>query len=145
MKKVRELIEGRSVVSTSPESTVLDAVRTMTERNIGAMPVIQDSRLVGVFSERDLMTRVVARQLSPVETSISDVMSGNVSSATPDDELTECIEKMKKNGYRHLPVLDGDKVVGFISLRDLLDCDRQAVRHEKEILEELVQEPTYDL
>lgn len=145
MKQVRQLIEGRSVFSTSPDANVLDVARTMTEKNIGAMPVIEDSRLVGIFSERDLMTRVVSRELSPSTTRISDVMSGDVASVTPDENLVECIDRMQKNGYRHLPVMEGDDVIGMISLRDLLDCDRQNVRHEKEILAELVQEPIYDV
>lgn len=145
MKQVRQLIEGRSVFSTSPDANVLDVARTMTEKNIGAMPVIQNNRLVGIFSERDLMTRVVSRELSPSTTKISDVMSSDVASVTPDEQLLECIDRMQKNGYRHLPVMDGDDIVGMISLRDLLDCDRQDLRHEKEILAELVQEPIYDV
>lgn len=145
MKDVRQLIEGRSVVSTSPDASVLDVVRTMTENNIGAVPVIQDSKLVGIFSERDVMTRVVSKELSPSSTKISDVMSTDVGSATPEDSLTDCIEKMKKNGYRHLPVVEGETVIGFISLRDILDRARLDLRHEKEILSELVEEPTYDL
>lgn len=145
MKHVRQLIKSRPLISTSPDASVLEVARTMTENNIGAVPVLESSRLVGIFSERDLMTRVVSRELSPSTTTISEVMTKDVTSVALEDCLPDCIELMQKNGYRHMPVIENDEVVGIISLRDLLDRDRRDVRHEKEILSELVQEPIYDV
>lgn len=146
MRQVKEVIEGRSVISTPPDAAVLDVVRTMTEKNIGAVPVIDNARLIGIFTERDLMTRVVSRELAPAETKISDVMSRDVGSAGPDDVLADCIDKMQSSGYRHLPVVSDGKVIGVISLRDLLQVDRKQIRHENDLLNELVtEEPYYDV
>lgn len=146
MKHVKDVIEGRELISATPDATVLEIARTMSERRIGAVPVLEGTRLVGIFTERDLMTRVVTKELSAADTRVSEVMTPDVASANPGDPLPECIERMQASGYRHLPVLDGDVVVGVISLRDLLQVDRLAIRHQKEVLSELVTDtPIYDV
>lgn len=146
MKRVRDIIEGQRLISTNAKTTVLEVARKMSEHNIGAVPVLDGTKLVGIFSERDLMSRVVSKGRVPSETSIAEVMTPEVGAAAPDDSLNECIEKMQSKGYRHLPVVEGEKVLGMLSLRDLLQVDRIDGKRERKLLTELVkEEPIYDV
>jgi CBS domain-containing protein len=100
----------------------------MARNNIGAVPVMDGTRLVGIFSERDVINRVVAKNLGPALTKVSDVMTTNIVVADVDETHEDCLKKMKQANCRHLPVVDGQTLVGMISLRDLLDVDI----HEKD-------------
>ncbi|MGA7079312.1 MAG: CBS domain-containing protein, partial [Terriglobales bacterium] len=100
--------------------TVLDVARLMVEHNIGAVPVLQDGELVGIFSERDLMTRVVTGGKDPARTPVSQVMTEDPLTIAPNDALETCMTLMKRHSFRHLPVCAGREVKGVISLRDIL-------------------------
>jgi CBS domain-containing protein len=146
MKLVREMIAGQTLISVRSDTSVRNAVQLMTDRNIGALPVLEGSALIGIFTERDVMSRVVARNLSPANTNVSQVMTREVAAAAPEDTMIACIERMQSSGYRHLPVVENDAVIGMISLRDLLDYQRDAVEREKNILSDLVRDdPIYDV
>jgi CBS domain-containing protein len=110
------------------DATVQAAAEYMARNNIGAVPVMEGTRLVGIFSERDVINRVVAKNLSPTLTKVSDVMTTNIIVADVDETHDDCLKKMKQANCRHLPVVDGQTLVGMISLRDLLDVDI----HEKD-------------
>lgn len=120
MHTVRELIEGRPALSVSADATVMEAVRLMTERNIGAVIVMRDGEMVGIFSERDVMRRVVAGGRSPGLTKVHEVMTGHPQTVTTDHSIDDCIFMMREHGFRHVPVIDKGKVAGLISLRDLM-------------------------
>jgi CBS domain-containing protein len=102
------------------EQAVFDVVKTMVERNIGAVPVLRDDELVGIFSERDLMKRVVAEGRDAHKTKVSEVMTGNLVTVSPTTSLEHCMDLMRSHGFRHLPVCEGKKLTGLISLRDIL-------------------------
>jgi CBS domain-containing protein len=120
MAQISELLHNREVFTVPSHCTVLEAARFMVERNVGAVPILDGERLVGIFSERDIMNRVLVTQLDAAKTRVTDVMSRNPISVHPETPLQDCMVLMKQNGFRHLPVCDGDHLVGFLSLRDLL-------------------------
>ena len=120
MKPVGGVVRDRTLYSISRSSTVLTAAQYMAEKRIGAVPVVEDNRLVGVFSERDVITRVIAKGLNPATTKIEDVMTVKIVVADVNEAYTSALKKMQQAHCRHLPVVDGEQIVGFVSLRDLL-------------------------
>ena len=120
MSKIRELLKDRPVFQIEAEQSVLETVNYMVNHNIGAVPVLRDGELVGVFSERDLMKRVVAGARSPGSTKVSEVMTPRPHSVSADESIENCMFLMREHGFRHLPVVDGKQLKGFLSLRDLL-------------------------
>ena len=92
----------------------------MVARNIGAVPVLQDGTLAGIFSERDLMKRVVVEGRDPRKTRVGEVMTPNPLTVSPQEKIEACMHMMRQHGFRHLPICDGAQLHGFISLRDLL-------------------------
>jgi len=107
-------------VTAPPTATVFETVRIMTASRVGAIPIIEDGRLIGIFSERDLMQRVVAVELDPRATFVSEVMTRDVVKAEIDDPVDVCLERMKRAGCRHLPVEVNGRVTSMIAMRDLL-------------------------
>ena len=129
MSTIRDLIQGRTIHSLQATETVMTAAIYMTQCNIGAIPVMHGERLAGVFSERDILTRVVAAQRNPQTTALTEVMTTEPFVVGPDDPVERCMIAMKQHGFRHLPVCEGERLVGFVSLRDLLlhDLDEKEV------------------
>ncbi len=123
MMTIKELTGKRLVYTVDRDATVQAAADYMAQNNIGAVAVMDQDRLVGVFSERDVINRVVARRLDPAATRVSGVMTTELVVAKSDETCESCLRKMKQANCRHLPVVEGDKLVGFISLRDLLMVD----------------------
>ena len=122
MATIRDLLNHRTIHYIQPEQTVFEAANYMVSCNVGAVPVLDGTRLVGIFSERDIMRRVVTEGRDPLVTRIADVMSTRLSTVTPGDSSEEAMALMQSRGIRHLPVCDGNMLVGFLSLRDLLRC-----------------------
>jgi len=123
MKTIGGLVAGRETFHVRSEQSVRDAARYMTDRRVGAVSVLDGTRLVGVLSERDVMGRVVARQLDPDRTPVRDVMTKDLVVAQGTESHEEGLRKMKQAGCRHLPVVEGDQLVGMVSQRDLLQID----------------------
>lgn len=123
MMFVKDLLSNRPVFTVSRNATVQDAAEHMARQNIGAVTVMDESRLVGIFSERDVINRVVAKRLDPHTTPVSSVMTTNLVVAGADETYESCLWKMKQANCRHLPVVDADRLIGVISLRDLLQVD----------------------
>ncbi len=120
MATIRDLLINRTIHYIQPEQTVLEAARYMVECKVGAVPVLDDTNLVGIFSERDIMSKVVTGGLDPRTTRIADVMSTAVRTLAPESSCEDAMVLMQTHGIRHLPVCDGTTLVGFLSLRDLL-------------------------
>ena len=118
--RICDLIKGQDMYRADAAQMVLDVARAMVERNIGAVPVVRDGVLVGIFSERDLMKRVVAEECDPANTVLSDVMTAEPLTISPQEEVATCLVLMRRHGFRHLPVCDGPRLLGMISMRDLL-------------------------
>jgi len=118
--RICDLIKNQETYQAEMGHTVLETVRAMVELNIGAVPVVHNGRLVGIFSERDLMKRVVAEGRDPRSTCLAEVMTENPLTVSMNEELETCIALMRQHGFRHLPVCHEGQLVGIISLRDLL-------------------------
>jgi CBS domain-containing protein len=123
MRTVGDLVKGRSLFSATSDQSVHDTASFMSDKDIGAVPVLEDNRLVGIFSERDIIKRVIVAGRDVHKTTIRDVMTAEVVVAQSGEEIEKVLEKMQKNRCRHMPVINGDRVVGFLSLRDLLFAD----------------------
>jgi CBS domain-containing protein len=133
MSTLRELIKDRKVYSIDAGRTVLDAARFMMEQNIGAICVLRNGELAGIFSERDIMNRVVAVGRTPGLTAVSEVMTANPRAVNVDESIEECLFIMHEFGFRHLPILEGKELRGLVSLRDMVmrqagELDRQSRR-----------------
>jgi CBS domain-containing protein len=120
MLTLRELVKDRKVYSIDAASTVLEAARFMMEHNIGALPVVRNGELAGIFSERDIMNRVVAAGRTPGHTAVSEVMTANPRSVNLDESIDECLFIMHEFGFRHLCIVEGKELRGLVSLRDIL-------------------------
>lgn len=138
MKQIAELIEDQVLTVIEPGLSVRNAAQTMAERNIGAVAVVDAGKLAGIFSERDLMSRVVAKGLNPDDTIVGLVMSKELMVADPSENVDQALQKMHAIRARHLPVVDGGKLVGMISIRDLLEVDDEQQRAKATFLRELV-------
>ncbi len=120
MKTVKSIIGNRDTVTVDHSATVLAATRAMTEHQIGAVPIVEAERLVGVFTERDVMARVVAAGLDASATPVTAVMSTQLVIADVREPYEVCLSRMQRAGVRHLIVLDEGRLAGILSLRDLL-------------------------
>jgi CBS domain-containing protein len=132
-----EALMKRELVSVDPQASVADAARRMHEARVGAVLVLEQGRLAGIFSERDLATRVVAAGRSPDATRVGEVASRPVVTVASGASLRECAETLRGKGVRHLPVLAGGKPVGILSARDFFDAVASG-------LEGLIESARYD-
>ena len=119
MAYVYDLVKNRKVFSLDADRTVLEASRYMMEHNIGAVPVLRDGALVGIFSERDIMNRVVAAGRMPGTTKIAEVMTSNPKTIGVQETIDNCLFVMREFGFRHLLIVDGTELKGLVSLRDI--------------------------
>lgn len=115
-----DLLRNQVTISAEVDQTVLEVAKLMVEHNIGAVPVLREGQLAGIFSERDLMRRVVVDGKDPARTAVSQVMTDDPLTVAPNDALETCMTLMKRHGFRHLPVCSGRELKGVISLRDIL-------------------------
>jgi CBS domain-containing protein len=120
MSPIYELVKDRKVCSVEADSSVLEAARLMMEQRIGAVPVMRSGQLVGIFSERDVMNRVVAVGRLPGTTKISEVMTANPKAVDVGESIENCMYLMREFGFRHLPIVDGKELKGLVSSRDIL-------------------------
>ena len=120
MSPIYDLVKDRRVYSIEADRTVLEGARFMMEHRIGALPVLRNGELVGIFSERDIMNRVVALGRMPGTTKISEVMTANPKAVSLDETIENCLFLMREFGFRHLPITDGKQLKGLVSLRDIL-------------------------
>ncbi|MGC8824085.1 MAG: CBS domain-containing protein [Bacteroidales bacterium] len=118
----------------SPSAYVIDALRLMAEKNIGAVLVMDNDRLVGIFSERDYARKVVLAGKSSLNTPVSETMSSEVITVTKDTSLNDCMQIMTDKHFRHLPVLEGDKVIGVVSIGDIVS---RIIREQRNTIQQL--------
>jgi CBS domain-containing protein len=125
--------KGREIFSVPSDTTVFDAISLLAEKNVGALLVVDDGKLVGMVSERDYTRKVVLRGKRSRETSVAEIMSTDLKVVHPSEAVQDCLRLMTDKRIRHLPVLDGDKVVGVISIGDLvkwvINCQSAAIAH----------------
>jgi len=122
MKTVREILKGKNVdiISISPNATVFAAITLMSEKNVGALPVMEGQKLVGILSERDYARKVILEGKSSKETKVKDIMTHKVLCIPPTASNEECMALMTQKFLRHLPVIENDQVIGMISIGDVV-------------------------
>ena len=113
--------KGTQVWSVDPDATVFDAIKLMAEKNVGALLVMKDERLVGIISERDYTRKVVLKGKASKDTAVREILSGQVIHITPAHAVDDCMRLMTEHHVRHLPVMEGEKVVGLVSIGDLVN------------------------
>ncbi len=123
MTTVEQLLEhkGRDVWTIDPDATVLDAIREFVNRNVGSLVVMEDGKLIGIFTERQYARNVYLQGKASPTTTVREVMETDVAYVEPERTVPECMAIMTEKRYRHLPVMVGDKVVGMVSIGDLVE------------------------
>lgn len=121
--RIREILgnKGGAVWTISPDETVFAALQMMADKNVGALLVTKEGKLVGIVSERDYSRKVVLLGRSSRKTAVREILSGHLVQVTPDHTVEECMRLMTENRIRHLPVLDGGKIAGVVSIGDLVN------------------------
>ena len=122
MTLVRQLLEGkgRQIFAVEPQAAVLEAIRAMAAHHVGALLVMEGAALAGIVSERDYARKVILMGRSSADTPVRDIMSSPVITVSPDDSVQKCMQLMTDKRVRHLPVVEGARVVGMVSIGDLV-------------------------
>ena len=140
MKLVKHLLDskGRHIISVAPDTSVLDAIKLMAEKAIGSLIVMDDDKLCGIMTERDYARKVIIKGRSSKSTQVSEIMSADVLTTSSAQTVNECMEMMTERRIRHLPVVEGDEVIGMISIGDLVQAIISDQQEEIEQLEHYI-------
>ncbi len=138
MTSVAQLLEGKgsTVYSIEPDASVFSALERMAEHNVGALPVLDGDKLVGLVSERDYARKVILQGHNSRETRVRDIMSKQVTCVSPGDEVQQCMAVMTEKHIRHLPVLEKGKLVGLVSIGDLV---KSIIGEQQFVIEQMTQ------
>ncbi len=137
MKTLQQLLNSKKhkeVISIAPHRPVFDALVVLAEYKIGALVVLEGDKLVGIFSERDYAREVILKGKSSKTTQISEVMTDKVLAAKPDDTVEQAMSVMSEKRIRHLPVVDNDKVIGMLSIGDLV---KETITYQQDLIKQL--------
>ena len=134
MENIKELLTHREVYTVKKGTNIKDAVNYMAEKRVGLVPVMDDGKLVGVFSERDLVQRVISKNKSLEETKVEDVMSTKLLIAETHEPNGSVLAKMKEANTRHILIIEEEKLIGVLSMRDLLELDLSVCKTTVEVL-----------
>lgn len=124
-QRIRSVMEQKKLVTTAPETTVAQAAKLMVKRNVGAVMIVEDERLIGIFTERDAVFRVIAKGRDTQTTTLAEVMTKSPRTVEPERTFGYGLLMMHENGFRHLPVIENGKPIGIISARNALDPDME--------------------
>lgn len=141
MISVKKLLDGKQlnrVLALPPDVMVIDALELMAKENIGALMVIENEKLVGIFSERDYARKGIIMGRKAKSTPVSEVMTKNVYSVTPDMNMEDCLQLFSDKHIRHLPVLHGDKVIGMLSIGDIVTAIINEQKEHIQFLEKYI-------
>ena len=134
MENIKELLANREIYTVTKGTSIKDAVFYMADRGVGLIPIMDDGKLVGVFSERDLVKRVIAKNKSLVDTKVEEVMSSNLIIAETHEPSESVLAKMKESKIRHILIIENEKLIGVLSMRDLLELDLSVCKTTVEVL-----------
>lgn len=140
MRTVRQLLESKSaeIHAIPPDAPVIEAIRLMAERHVGALLVMQGTQLAGILSERDYARKVVLQGRSSKDTPVQDIMTAQVITVRPGDSAEHCMQVVTDHRIRHLPVLEGDTVLGVVSIGDLVRAVIEEQRQELDHLQRYI-------
>src|SRR3989304_3117797 len=122
-QRIRSVMERKKLLTAAPGTTVSEAAKLMAKKNVGAIMIVDDERLVGIFTERDALVRVIAKGRDTQTTQLSDVMTAEPQTLDPDKTFGYALLMMHENGFRHVPVIASGKPIGIVSSRNALDPD----------------------
>jgi CBS domain-containing protein len=128
IRSIRSIVAGQTPISAAKTTTVVEAARLMKQQNIGALLVLDSSRLIGIFTERDALFRVLAAGRDPNATQLGDVMTAQPQTIGPDEPFLHALRVMHEGKFRHLPVVEFGRPLGMVSVRDALDDDLYELR-----------------
>ena len=137
MKRLTELLKSKphqTVYTIAPTAPVLEAIKLMAEKHIGALLVLEGERVAGIVTERDYARKVVLKSRSSADTPVRDIMTAEVMFVRPDQRCEECMALMTDKRLRHLPVMDGDKLIGLVSIGDLV---KEVISEQQFTIEQL--------
>ena len=119
--RVKKLLDqkGHKVYSVSPDTTVYDALKLMAEKEVGALVVLENKKMVGILSERDYARKIILKGKSSKETPVREIMTSEVIYTSPDNKVKKCLSLMTKHRFRHIPVLEKEQLVGILSIEDI--------------------------
>jgi CBS domain-containing protein len=140
MKLVKHLLDnkGRLIVSVAPDASVFDAIKLMAERAVGSLVVMSDEKLLGIVTERDYARKVILKGRASETTTVAEIMTAEVFTASGADTVEVCMEQMTAKRIRHLPVLEDERVIGMISIGDLVQAIIADQQEEIEQLEHYI-------
>jgi CBS domain-containing protein len=136
-RTIRSIIRGRAPLTVSPQTTVVEAARLMKRRKVSALLVVDGTRLLGIFTERDAVFRVIAQGRSPQETRVADVMTPDPQTVHPDKPFGHALHLMHEGGFRHVPVVENGSPLGVVSARDVLGPELREFAAELESRERI--------
>jgi len=136
MKTLRQLLQAKSsgILSIAPDARVFDALKMMAEKNVGALLVMDAGRLAGIMTERDYARKVILQGRSSLDTPVREIMTDKVLCVHPDQSVEECMGLMTDRRVRHLPVMDGDKLIGVLSIGDLV---KETISEQQFVIKQL--------
>jgi CBS domain-containing protein len=136
MKSVKQILDskGHDIWSLHPDGSVLDAVKLMAEKEVGALLVMEEAKLVGIVSERDYARKVILKGRSSEDTRVAEIMTANVLFVHPDESVDDCMALMTEKRIRHLPIVEGEQVIGVLSLGDLV---KAVIAEQKFMIDQL--------
>ena len=136
MKTVREILQAKpnKVLSIAPDATVLDALKLMADKEVGALVVLEGERLAGIFSERDYARKVILHGKASKDTLVSEIMTHKVVCVRPDQSVEDCMALMTDKRVRHLPILEDKRVIGVISIGDVV---KEVISEQRFVIEQL--------
>jgi len=133
--------KGSAVWSIAPNSMIFDAIQLMADKNVGALPVVANGQLVGILSERDYTRKVSLKGKSSKDTPVQEIMTQDVVTVTVADRVSQCMQVMTNSHIRHLPVMEGNRIVGLVSLGDLVKWTISAQEATIEALQQYISGP----
>lgn len=122
-QRIRSVMERKKLVTAPPETSVSEAAKLMTRKNVGAVMIVEDELLIGIFTERDALCRVIAKGLDAQTTRLAEVMTNDPQTLDPDKSFGYALLMMHENGFRHVPVIENGKPIGIVSSRNAMDPD----------------------
>jgi CBS domain-containing protein len=128
IRSLRSLVAGQVPIVATRSASIVEAARLMKRHNVGALLVVDEERLCGIFTERDALFRVLAESRNPATTRLADVMTPQPQTIHPDQPFLQALRVMHRGRFRHLPVVEFDRPLGMVSVRDALDDDLYALR-----------------